>query len=797
MIGTFPDFAPSLVTRDVAWEETDRCVVVTGPAGVGKTQFAASLAAGLWDDGLDLLVWANASVSAVQIVETYAEVALELAIPGAPLHDPRAAAEVFLRWLAVTGRRWLVVLDGVDDVAEIARWLPQGKGPGIRVVVTTRGDGPPGPYEGLRSLRLEPFSPADAVAYVHERLTEEERGDLYDEREAAVLAERLHGFPAALALAVAYVAQQGCAIPAYLERLRGVDTAHLAACEAGERAVAAAVLLALRAVEEADRTRFALPLVRLMAHFDPQGHPLYLLSTGAVRAHLCALLGRGGRSLLRVSRSREARLVVRALNLLRAYGLVAVDPDEGQVARAVRTCGPVNAVVRADVPREEAEGLVRLAADALHQWAVELELPDSDVCFRPVLRANARVLVELGGPLLLSPDPHPVLAVTGESLLADCLHEEAVAHGEEHLRLLTAALGRRHPATLDARADLAAAYGCDGREREALDVLIELLPDREAVHGADAPETTETRARLGHAYFGVERGAEAVRHLRDAVDRLTVLFGADDERTWAAHHSLAVAHAYIGRPREAIRLCSELLAGRLSAGDADDPAVLALRHDLVLLHVEAGLAGQGVRLGELTVAECTRVLGPDDPGTLSALTVAAVAHRVAGNVRQALRHAERGAQGLERCLGADRRLSLDALSELAHALHAGGQERRALEMREHLLGRREHLEGPGHLRILGACHELALSYAAAGRREEALRLLERAVAGRTDAVGPDDPETLRYRHEVAAVHRAWGRTDGARLLATRLLADQERALEPGHPDTGRTRKLLEGLGSGA
>jgi tetratricopeptide (TPR) repeat protein len=796
LIGRFPELAPALVTRGAAWKETDRCLVVTGPAGVGKTQLAASLAARFWDDGLDLLVWVDASTSPAQIVGAYAEAAVHLAIPGAPLHSPHAAAEVFLEWLAVTERRWLVVLDGVRDVAEIAPWLPQGRVPGIRLVMTTRDDGLLVPAEGRRAVRLEPFSPGDAMAYVHERLIEEGRGELYEKGTAAVLVERLQRFPAALALAAAYVGQQGCAVADYLERLRDVDTAHLELRDPGERAVAAAVLLTLRAVEEADRTRFALPLVRLVAHLDPQGHSPDLWSTDAVRAHLCARLGRRERNLLRVSRSREARRVVQALDLLRGYGLVALDSDEGAEPRAVRACGAVTAVVRADVPREEAPGLVRLAADSLHQWSAALDLPETDVFLRSALRANARVLAELGGSLLLSPAPHPLFAVTRESLLADCFHEEAVAHAEEHLRLVTAALGSRHPAALDARADLAVAYGCGDRERDALDVLSELLPDREKVNGADAPETAVTRAELGHAYFRVQRGAEAVRHLGDAVGRLTALFGADDERTSAARHTLGVAHAYLGRPREAVRLCSELLAGRLRARGADDPAVLAVRHDLTLLHAEAGLTGQAVRLGELGIAECTRVLGPDEPGTFMALTVAAAAHREAGNVRQALRHAERGVEGLERLFGPDNRLSLDARSELASSLHASGQTRAAWELREHLLGRREHLEAPGHLRVLDACHELALSHAAAGRHEEALRLLERAVAGRTEAVGPDGPETLRHRHEVAAVLRASGRTDEARLLATRLLADQERALEPGHPDTGRTRQLLEGLRSG-
>jgi Mrp family chromosome partitioning ATPase len=106
-----------------------RDAVLSGPGGVGKSQLAAALARELRDQersgeaGLDVLVWVRAA-STDQIVSAYAEAAGRLQLPGAVPDDEDAAARLFLRWLAATGRRWLVVLDDISDPAAVRQWWP-------------------------------------------------------------------------------------------------------------------------------------------------------------------------------------------------------------------------------------------------------------------------------------------------------------------------------------------------------------------------------------------------------------------------------------------------------------------------------------------------------------------------------------------------------------------------------------------------------------------------------------------------------------------------------------------------
>ena len=92
--------------------DTDPTAPAMYPGGTGKTQLAAAFARKLWASAkLDLLVWLDAG-SRDSIVTGYARALADIRV-AAPAGKPDVAASRFLSWLAGTGRRWLVVLDGL------------------------------------------------------------------------------------------------------------------------------------------------------------------------------------------------------------------------------------------------------------------------------------------------------------------------------------------------------------------------------------------------------------------------------------------------------------------------------------------------------------------------------------------------------------------------------------------------------------------------------------------------------------------------------------------------------------
>src|SRR5215469_10969137 len=183
--------------------------------GTGKTQIAAAFALKLWaEHELDLLVWLDA-VSRDSIINGYAKALADIRV-AAPPGQPEAAAARFLTWLADTGRRWLVVLDGLVDAADAEGLWPGG--PNGQVLITTsltrllpRPVALSGPRRGAAAateqlaVAVTPFSRREAIDYMTARLSD----DPYQAAGSLDLANALGCLPVGLALAVAYLLYSG------------------------------------------------------------------------------------------------------------------------------------------------------------------------------------------------------------------------------------------------------------------------------------------------------------------------------------------------------------------------------------------------------------------------------------------------------------------------------------------------------------------------------------------------------------------------------------------------------------
>ncbi|WP_416904439.1 NB-ARC domain-containing protein [Micromonospora echinospora] len=173
------------------------CQVAAGLGGVGKTQLAAALADRLWEaGGLDLLVWVSAT-SRSGVVTAFAQAAAD--VTGVEDPDAEQAAARFLAWLAGTPRRWLIVLDDLNDPNDLHRLWPPATRVG-RTVVTTRSTDS-ALTAGRQVITVGVFTAKESLEYLTAKLA----GVPGRLDEAAELAEDLGHLPLALAQAAAYI----------------------------------------------------------------------------------------------------------------------------------------------------------------------------------------------------------------------------------------------------------------------------------------------------------------------------------------------------------------------------------------------------------------------------------------------------------------------------------------------------------------------------------------------------------------------------------------------------------------
>lgn len=286
-VGVLPPVADRYQHREAEAELSGKSAVLSGLGGVGKSQLAARHAHAVWrDESVDLVVWI-AAVTRVAVISAYADAA------GRVLRDaggtPEDAAAAFQTWLSSTDRRWLVVLDDVQDPADLkGLWPPSS--PTGQVVVTTRRRDAALSRDDRRLVEVGVFTEAESLAYLTAKLPGHD--------QLPALADDLGHLPLALAQAAAFIADKPLLTVAdYRKRLADRRSLAQVLPTEGElpdehRATVAATWSL--SIERADALRpegLARPLLEIISLLDPRGNS----RRGAHAGQRPGALGRGRR----------------------------------------------------------------------------------------------------------------------------------------------------------------------------------------------------------------------------------------------------------------------------------------------------------------------------------------------------------------------------------------------------------------------------------------------------------------------------------------------------------------------
>jgi hypothetical protein len=819
-VGIAPMRAGSFQDRDItavldqAVKDVQTAVVsqvLSGLGGVGKTQLAAEYARQALATGLlELVVWVAAS-SRDSIVSSYA--AASDAVAGGQGRDNISKAKQFLAWLTTTGRRWLVVLDDLSDLDNIAGLWPPPALTGRTIVTTRRRDA--ALSRGRHLINVGIYTPPEAHAYLMTAL--DSRPKLAD--DVAGLATDLGFLPLALSHAAAYMIDRDLTCVGYRRRFadRKRRLAELlpeydALPDDYQQTITLTWSVSIDTANQLRPTGLAKPLLELASMLDPSGIPEALFTTTAARnwlAHATSDPDTGWRDI-------DDDTARDGLRCLQRFNLATVDNG------LVRVHSLVQRATREALSHDRAEETAWAAADALEELWPEVE---RDTAFAQTLRANTHALRQCSADALLAPDGHPVLFRAGRSLgeagdptgaaaatnkllhdflrvsgpdhldtlvtrnnLANWLAEAgdpggAAAAAEELLNDFLRVYGPDHPDTLTTCGNLARWRGEAGDPLGAVITYEELLADFTRVFGPDNLHTLTTRNNLAlwRATAGDLGGAVAAH--QQLLNDVLGVFGPDHPLALTARQNIAYCRAEAGDLREAAAGTEDLLTDRLRVLGPDHPETLATRSTLAAIRGDAGdPAGAAITCQEL-LADFLRVLGPDHPQTLTARRNIAKWRGEAGDADVAATMLEDLLRDRLRVLGPDHPDTLSTRDELAEWRGDAGDLPGAIAVTEELLAEHLRLFGPEHPETLSTRHDLARWHAEAGDLAGAIATTEALLADSTRVLGPDHFDTLATRHNLAVLRGAAGDLAGAIATAEELLADHRRLFGPDHPAT--------------
>lgn len=574
--------------------------VLTGPAGVGKTQLAAHHARALVADHPDtLVVWADAT-DREGVVFAYSHAARRV-LDHCP-DDPELAAGRFLSWLYDPPHgvdpRWLVVWDHLTDPRDFDDlWPPLGhrsrtdgrargreKG---RMIVTTRLPTERFDPPGRRPVEVSTFTETEARAYLRSALTE--AGVAHSPAELDALAAALDHHPLSLGQAVAYMADRRTACSDYLELLGDSRDAREPA------------------LDRADRHRpigVARPLMGLISLLGPLATPEQVLVSRPFRNHL----GRRTYPPRRLA-EHEVRLALASLERLH---LITRDTPLVIAAHDHPRARPTMESVRT-----AADGLMKVWPDTCRGASLEWRLLSSTDALRSHAPSGS----------LWDVDPHPLLFRTRapawagaaesplpyrEMFMAGSYRELEESY-ERHLVME----GPDGPTTLRVRHSLAYLRAWAGDTTGAMVRFRHLLHDLRRWQGADRVEAFGTRGNLALCRADTGDLAGAVTESRRLLEDQREHLGPDHPNTLTTLHNLAHWRGEAGDARGAAEEFRRLARTRAGVLGADHPATLRCRHDLAFWRARAGETEGAVRALEELLRDRGRVLGPRHPDTLT------------------------------------------------------------------------------------------------------------------------------------------------------------------------------------
>ncbi|MEV0088703.1 tetratricopeptide repeat protein, partial [Saccharopolyspora sp. NPDC050642] len=635
--------------------------ILTGLGGGGKTQLAAQLAQRFlrqWHQSkdnhqLDLLVWITAD-SREAVVNGYARAAIDVgADEQSKLKDLTAeqACQKFQAWLATTSKRWLIILDDLQNPRDLNGLWPPETG---HTVVTTRRRGESA-FDGRHVIDVGLFGAQEALNYLRAKLGARGRT-----AEAAELAQDLGFLPLALAQAAAYIAMRNITCAEYrrrladeTRRLADVVPDHDGLPDEHRTTVAATWSLSIDAANQLSPAGLARPLLELASILDPNGIPPGVFTAPPVLQHLSAITS---------ADTVRAEHVWDALWNLHRLSLATRDIRSGR--HGLRVHALVQRATREDLSGHHTLAeLTQFAADALvHIWPGD----DAGAAFEQVLRDNAANLGYHGGQHLWSVDgAHLVLFRVGRSL------------------------------------------GITGNVSGAVTYFQHLYDQAERVLGADHTDTLIIRHCLAGWRGRAGDVATAVAECEVVLASTLTRFGPKDPLTLAVLHNLAFFRGKAGDAAGAIVALEELLAGQLQVLEPTDPATLMTRRSLATWRAQSGdVAGAVTELEELLAGQL-QVLGPTDPATLTTRRDLANWRDWAGDAVGAVAAWQELLAGQLQVFGPYHPGTLTVRHELASCRGRAGDVAGAVTELEELLAGQLQVFGPYHPGTLTVRHELA------------------------------------------------------------------------------------------
>ncbi|MCZ4095921.1 tetratricopeptide repeat protein [Streptomyces sp. So13.3] len=744
-------------------------VTLLGMSGVGKTQIAAEYVYRFGSE-YDAVWWVPADQRGT-LRQRLAELAPALGLTTGPEYGERLRAVLDALRRGNPYSRWLLVLDGADQVGDIADLLPSGPG---HVLITSQNRA--WGEHNTALMEVPVYSRDESVAFVRRR------ADRLDDTDADRLAEALEDLPLLLDQTAGWLSDSTMSVDEYIGLLSTGNNSEAGLKVAADFPMTFQTAWSILLNQLRDTEPASIDLLRMCVFFAPGPIPVRLLRELPVRDLPEQLVGLMNDPLR--WNDATAKLVQYSVVRRESHDVGSDDPGGG--SEILHMHRMVHQTVRdgmSEADRREYAVVVRRALAAADPGRpTDTRLWPRYAEITPHLKA-AGVLEST------DPDIQQLVLNSLRYMYLSGEYTSGLKLAERGLAAWKALLGEFHPRIWDITRHYANLLHATGSYEKAESICRIAVDHLREERGQQDLDLLRAATGLAASLRGLARYDEAHEVSRLVLEGYLELVGDRDSRTLSARNNLAVSVRLLGRYQEALELDRQTLDIRRDA--------LRPRHswtlfseinyawDLRLL----GRYDESVSVQERSVRTHRDVMGVDNPQTLRAEHTLIMGQYRTGERRAPVLLA-RLLERVERVLGENHPLTLMVASSYSCVAREHGDLDRARGVGEGVARRYRATLGPVHPYVLGCLGNNGLVLRAAGERQQAQELIEEALTGMNEAVGPDHPWTLGCALNATATRNFSGDPEGAAELSRDTSARAAVSLGATHPLTLSARIAL-------
>ncbi|KAJ6024612.1 hypothetical protein N7540_005409 [Penicillium herquei] len=751
--------------------ENSRLALV-GMGGVGKSQLAVEYCYRAREKSPQTWVFWVHSSNAARFEQGYDRIANQAKMPGRQSSGMDLLKSV-LNWFQDTRRKWILVLDNVDDNEFLyePRYFEKDEG-GTRmslfdflprsingsIIMTTRSRKIAHKFVEDRDLiQIDPMSQANAQALLEAKLGDQVKADSND--DVAKLAELLEFMPLAIVQAAAYIKQQAplCSVKQYIEEFEKSDNQRfkLLEYEAGHPRrhweASNSVLIAWQLSFDQIRATnpSAADLLSLMSFFDRHAIPGSLLHiTTEAQVQVPEIVAPS---------TNEAK--IERPHFSERFSIHRLKEKVSSRLHKLRSTPPQTSVASSNphpgaLPNEKPQP--KMACSEGDNFQNDITIL-RDYSFVSVSRDPT--LFEMHRLVQLA--TRKWLEINGQTdkwrhefiqRLHNVLDDDEGT--EQHLILCQSLLPHVELAMT---------------QRPSLNELISRWAELLALGAYHAQ-------RIGNLWIMLPLITTATNAMRQA-------YGADNEDTMAGALLSGTAHLQLGHFSEAEALFQEVLNTSESTIGPHHPMRLSAIHDLACVYQFQGRLKEAETEGLKVVELRKKILGVEDPVTLLSMGNLALVYQLQGRWKEAQVLGERVFEERKRLLGEDHIDTIGSISLLVMTYHSEGRFSETQKLAQNAVDACKRIVGVEHPSYITAMNNLCSLYCSEGRAVEAQTLLKELLITSTKTLGPEHPMTLTIMDNIANSHSFLGNWEEAIRLMESTLVLRRKVMGSEHYDT--------------